>query len=251
MERKISYAFRTQAGEIELYDENLNKISTDDVLQAWHTYYIVIYHEDATEKIQYDLDIYLDDINTPQVDDYGDSFEEATEINIPISVGSGRFKIEGRIDYSGDKDFFRFIPEAEGRLKSVKNTEIGQRQLYDENQNRIPDDEVLKPGHIYYIVLESNFVGKVEYCTIKFKLISAILYGDVNRDQRVNSTDLTLMKRELLGVDISNMMFDYDAADIDGNGKFNSTDYAWLQRYLLDQVDVFPRDINGDGYIND
>jgi len=58
------------------------------------------------------------------------------------------------------------------------------------------------------------------------------IYGDSNSDCKVNSTDLTLMKRYLLQQSIS--YINLINADLNGDGKINSSDYTLLKRYLLD-----------------
>ena len=76
-------------------------------------------------------------------------------------------------------------------------------------------------------------------------------YGDVNGDEELNNIDFGLMKKVILGMDLESMPFDYDAADLDGNGAINSIDYALFNQYLLGMRSTFPRDIDGDSYIND
>jgi len=49
------------------------------------------------------------------------------------------------------------------------------------------------------------------------------IYGDSNSDCKVNSTDLTLMKRYLLQQSIS--YINLINADLNGDGKINSSDY--------------------------
>lgn len=61
---------------------------------------------------------------------------------------------------------------------------------------------------------------------------SEILYGDLNGDKSINSTDLALMKKHLLGVEelIGDRL---KAADMNKDGKVNSIDIALLKKYLL------------------
>ncbi|MFZ5986220.1 MAG: glycoside hydrolase family 9 protein [Bacillota bacterium] len=56
--------------------------------------------------------------------------------------------------------------------------------------------------------------------------------GDVNMDGAVNSTDLTLVKRLVLKIDVS-IPLDLKAADMNGDGLINSTDYTLLKRKIL------------------
>lgn len=54
---------------------------------------------------------------------------------------------------------------------------------------------------------------------------------DINGDGKVNSTDLAVFKRAVLGFD-----FPTDHLDINGDGKINSTDYSLLKRYIMAPV---------------
>lgn len=62
-------------------------------------------------------------------------------------------------------------------------------------------------------------------------LINGLL-GDVNRDGKVNSTDVALFKRALLGDSTSGL----NNADLNGDGRINSTDYSLLKRMVLKQM---------------
>jgi len=63
------------------------------------------------------------------------------------------------------------------------------------------------------------------------------LYGDLNADGSINSTDLMIMKRVLLK---QRTLDDITPADLNGDGKVTSTDYSLMKRYLLKEIDKFP-----------
>ncbi|HEX9059781.1 MAG TPA: glycoside hydrolase family 11 protein [Clostridia bacterium] len=67
--------------------------------------------------------------------------------------------------------------------------------------------------------------------------ISGITYGDVNGDGKINSTDLSLMKRYILETGDLTVKA---AGDLNGDGKVNSTDASILKRYILGQVTSLP-----------
>jgi len=56
-----------------------------------------------------------------------------------------------------------------------------------------------------------------------------ILVGDINRDGKINSMDLGMLNRHILKLVILDDNLKLAAADIDGNGNINSTDYSWLK----------------------
>jgi len=67
------------------------------------------------------------------------------------------------------------------------------------------------------------------------------VYGDVNGDGKVNSTDCSIVKRYLLK-NIEDFPYEYgkEAGDVNGDGKVNSTDYSLLKRFVLRNIDKFP-----------
>lgn len=66
-----------------------------------------------------------------------------------------------------------------------------------------------------------------------------VIYGDLNEDGFVDSTDITLMKRENMNI-IQLSGNALIAADLDGDGDVNSTDLTLLKRYVLKIIDIFP-----------
>ncbi|MFZ5990097.1 MAG: cellulase family glycosylhydrolase [Bacillota bacterium] len=68
-----------------------------------------------------------------------------------------------------------------------------------------------------------------------------VIQGDVNGDGVVNSTDLTLMKRYVIGI-INDFPVENDLiiADVSGDKVINSTDYTLMKRYILNIIKEFP-----------
>jgi len=64
-----------------------------------------------------------------------------------------------------------------------------------------------------------------------------VMYGDLNSDKKVNSTDVSLFKRYLLELtdDIN-----VDAADLNLDKRINSTDFSILKRYVLEIITELP-----------
>ncbi|HOM03454.1 MAG TPA: endo-1,4-beta-xylanase [Acetivibrio sp.] len=69
--------------------------------------------------------------------------------------------------------------------------------------------------------------------------VGSVLYGDVNQDGKVSSTDMTALKRYLLkSFELSEAGL--EAGDLNGDGKVSSTDLTILKRYLLKEIDELP-----------
>ena len=70
-----------------------------------------------------------------------------------------------------------------------------------------------------------------------------ILYGDLNNDNIVNSSDAALLSRYVLEI-IDEFPGSRKTADLNGDGVVNSVDYTILQRYLLEIITKFPVEDN-------
>ena len=62
--------------------------------------------------------------------------------------------------------------------------------------------------------------------------------GDLNGDDEINSTDVTIMKRYILRK-LSTLPVDESCADVNDDGDVNSTDLTLLKRYILRKIDKF------------
>ncbi|WP_265446759.1 CBM35 domain-containing protein [Acetivibrio straminisolvens] len=69
------------------------------------------------------------------------------------------------------------------------------------------------------------------------------VYGDLDGNGIVNSTDFSYLKRYLLR-QIEEFPYEKGliAGDVDGNGTINSTDLSYLRKYILKIISVFPAD---------
>lgn len=69
------------------------------------------------------------------------------------------------------------------------------------------------------------------------------IYGDLNGDGKVNSSDLAILKRYMLRA-ISDFPIPEGRklADLNRDGNVNSTDYSILKRYILKAIDNIPVD---------
>ncbi|TYQ15397.1 UNVERIFIED_CONTAM: endoglucanase Cel9N [Acetivibrio alkalicellulosi] len=64
------------------------------------------------------------------------------------------------------------------------------------------------------------------------------IYGDLNGDGIVNSTDYILLRRLVLEIPVNNV--NLLAADVNADGLINSTDCIILRRYILEMIDTLP-----------
>lgn len=76
--------------------------------------------------------------------------------------------------------------------------------------------------------------------------INKPIIGDINEDGEVNSTDLALLKRYILGIfDASGMDNFMWTADVNGDNLADSTDSAYIRRYCLAIITQFPKGKSG------
>jgi len=66
------------------------------------------------------------------------------------------------------------------------------------------------------------------------------MYGDVNRDNKINSTDFSYLKRFILGMVNDFSTEKMKAADVSADGKVNSSDLVLIKRYILGLITIFP-----------
>lgn len=80
--------------------------------------------------------------------------------------------------------------------------------------------------------------------TVTVKASNNIIYGDVDGDGTVTSSDYELVKKYLLGeiirFPVTNTEAAYTAADADGDGKITSSDYALVEKHVNGEIDNFP-----------
>ncbi|MDQ2084880.1 glycoside hydrolase family 11 protein [Herbivorax sp. ANBcel31] len=65
-----------------------------------------------------------------------------------------------------------------------------------------------------------------------------VIYGDLNGDGVIDSSDYTLLQRYILEIPVS--IDDISVADLNGDGVIDSTDATLLSRYILEIIDSFP-----------
>ena len=222
-----------------LYNENLAIINPDTtLLQAGSTYYYELTSKDSLPGGHYILSLSIVRLDGPE-----NNFETATEITLPVAQ-------TGHIESPTDKDYYKFIAQESGSLAIGINSASANAYLYNADKSKIdlPRPQVIA-GSTYYIVIEDTNLLSEPYLFDAY--IEVPLYGDINEDYRVDSIDYALMKEVLLDDVHFPRELNQDAVDLNGDGAVDAIDFQLLHRFLLNKLDVFPRDTNADGCIND
>nr|WP_137697494.1 carbohydrate-binding protein [Ruminiclostridium herbifermentans] len=83
---------------------------------------------------------------------------------------------------------------------------------------------------------ESDYLLNLDWFKFNAKEIPQGKLGDVNGDNSIDSLDLMLIKKHLLGEAIENTAL----ADLDGSGAVDAIDFALMKQYLLGIITAFP-----------
>ena len=82
----------------------------------------------------------------------------------------------------------------------------------------------------------SDYLFNLDWFKFDTKAISVGKVGDINSDNSIDSLDLMLIKKHLLGEAIENK----ELADLDGSGAVDAIDFALMKQYLLGIISAFP-----------
>lgn len=143
------------------------------------------------------------------------------------------------------KPEYKIDPELPSNSSSDEDIDI-TIAMFDIDLSQLKDEIAKDKAVIIYELKDSiRLKTKVKYIS-DFSKVKAVEYiekyhemyieprptvGDFNGDGKVNSADISIFKRIILGIYTGN--YNHAAADINGDGKINSTDYSLLKRDIL------------------
>ena len=92
--------------------------------------------------------------------------------------------------------------------------------------------------HDLYLIFTggSDYLMNLDWFKFNTKVIPVGKLGDINADESIDSLDLMLIKKHLLGEAIENTAL----ADLDKSGAVDAIDFALMKQYLLGVITVFP-----------
>lgn len=107
-------------------------------------------------------------------------------------------------------------------IKKGVNASIGTVRLFDASGIECSDSTQAGTGMILRVYYESRLLEEHVI----------LIYGDANGDGKVNSTDITALKSNILNIRILGGKY-LEACDLNKDGKINSTDYTLMKRHIL------------------
>ena len=92
--------------------------------------------------------------------------------------------------------------------------------------------------HDLYLIFTggSDYLMNLDWFKFNTKVIPVGKLGDINADSSIDSLDLMLIKKHLLGEAIENTAL----ADLDKSGTVDAIDFALMKQYLLGIITAFP-----------
>ncbi|MFZ5987275.1 MAG: carbohydrate-binding protein [Bacillota bacterium] len=176
-------------------------------------------------------------------------------------IENGNYVVYNNVDFgSGASSFKALVASAsttttniEVRLNSATGTLLGTLAVASTGDWNIYQEQTCSINSVTGVNnLYLKFTGPVNIDWFTFSAGTnpspvptptdgTIKYGDLNGDNNVDSTDLTLMRRYILKI-ITTLPSPngLKAADLNGDELVNSTDNTLLKRYLLKIIVTFP-----------
>lgn len=121
-----------------------------------------------------------------------------------------------------------YVLKEKNKPVTIKDVKAEFKNLTLVNGNAVTNESAeLKTGDTFT-------ANNVEY--------TIVVYGDVNKDGKINTRDALMAQKMFLGEEVSK--FQEEAADVVNNGKVNTRDALAIQKYVLNGgnvIDVLPK----------
>lgn len=83
----------------------------------------------------------------------------------------------------------------------------------------------------------SDYLLNLDWFKFSKEVTTVGKLGDINSDNSIDSLDLMLIKKQLLGIE---SLEDKTLADLDASGEVDAIDFALMKQYLLGMITTFP-----------
>lgn len=185
--------------------------------------------------------------------------EETVEVNVLIQNNPGILGATLEIAYpeglslvgASEGEAFSYLTMTKpARMDSPcrftwDGTECGNEDLKDGAiltlEFKVTDQAVLKEAMPVTVTIPDGDIydNNLQYVSVKTEAGSVTLLdfkpGDVNEDQVINTTDIIVLRRYLVGYNIE---LNENAANVNDDGKVNTADVILLRRYIAGGYDV-------------
>ncbi len=198
----------------------------------------------------------IDAFNKIEAENYYDQSGTQTEANTADNgqnvgyIENGDYLVFKNIDFgNGAANFEASAGSAtnggkiELRLDSLTGTLIGTCAVsgtggWQTWTNSICNVSEVTGKHDVYLKFtgESGYLMNLDWFKFNTKVIPVGKLGDINADSSIDSLDLMLIKKHLLGEAIENTAL----ADLDKSGAVDAIDFALMKQYLLGIISAFP-----------
>jgi hypothetical protein len=211
------------------------------------------YYGGADYSSAYPIDISYGDVNNINIMMSKNKIVTGT-ISLPNNelAPAGGLSLSVRFAYSDTVSYgTTYVTIPEGKNSVQYSIGIPQEMIHESlkiGYNCYSNSDVYASGG-YYGGGDYNSASLIDLSTGDVKdadilLVNNIIYGDVDGDGRVTSSDYALVKRyvlhqttQLSGENAENINI---KADVNGDGKIDSLDYVLIKKYLLGEVVKFP-----------
>lgn len=97
---------------------------------------------------------------------------------------------------------------------------------------------IVKKSNGTVMLVATDLISSGAIVTINGKVYSIVKYGDSSGDGKIDSADLAVVQKHLLGISKITNEITFSSADANKDGKLDSADLAVIQKYLLKVSDI-------------